>query len=203
MNIAIIGAGSIGSTLGAKWASAGHHVVFGAREPESPKTRAAIGAAGESAHADTIASAVANAEVVVFAIPGAAMAEAVGALGPKLNGKIVIDTTNQFGQPVMNSIAAIAAAAPQAAVVRAFNSLGWENFAEPVVGGVQADLFYCGPEGEPRGIAERLITDIGLRPIRVGDLGQTPLVDNIGALWGALVFGQQMGRRLAFKLLAD
>ena len=202
MRIAVLGTGNIGGTLGAKWAAAGHRVVFGARDPGSPKTRAALGTAGAGAQVDTPAGAVAGAEVVVFAIPGAAMAETVGALGAGLNGKIVIDTTNQFGQPTINAIAAIAAAAPQATIVRAFNSLGWENFAEPVADGVQVDLLYCGPDGAAREVAERLIADIGLRPVRVGDLAQAPLVDNVGALWVALVFGQKLGRRLSFKVLA-
>ena len=202
MKIAVLGAGNIGGTLGAKWAAAGHQVVFGARDPGSPKTRAALGAAGADARVDTLEHAVAGAEIVVFAIPGAALAAAVAALGAALNGKIVIDTTNQFGHPVMNGIAAIAAAAPQATIVRAFNSLGWENFAEPSIDGVQCDLLYCGPDGAAREVAERLIADVGLRPVRVGDLAQAPLVDNVGALWGALVFGQKMSRRLAFKVLA-
>jgi predicted dinucleotide-binding enzyme len=113
----------------------------------------------------------------------------------------VIDSTNQFGQPVMNGLAAIAGAAPQAAIYRAFNSLGWENFAEPVLDGTQADLLYAGPDGPGRAMVEQLIADIGLRPVWVGDLSQAPLVDNLGALWGALAFGQRRGRRIAFKVL--
>lgn len=45
------------------------------------------------------------------------------------------------------------AAAPEAAVYRAFNIFGFENFADPVFGGIHADLFYAfcaGPDGESR-----------------------------------------------------
>jgi predicted dinucleotide-binding enzyme len=59
----------------------------------------------------------------------------------------------------------------------------------------------CAPAGEAQA-AERLIADVGLRPVCVGDLAQASLVDSIGALWGALVFGQGRSRRLAFKVLA-
>ncbi len=201
MQIAIIGSGNIGGTLGAKWAAAGHSVVFGARDPQSPKTRAALGAAGAQAKVDSIAGALAMAEVVVLALPGMAVAAFAQEHGPALNGKIVVDTTNQFGQPVLNGLAAIQAAAPEATLVRAFNSLGWENFAEPVIDGTQADLFYVSHEGKARTVAEELISAVGLRPVRVGDLAQAPLVDNLGALWGALAFGQGHGRRVAFKLL--
>lgn len=201
MKIAIIGAGNIGGTLGAKWAAAGHQIVFGVRDPQSAKTRASLSAAGEGAAVASIAESLAGAEVVLLSLPGVAVPAFAQAHGPALAGTLVIDATNQFGQPVMNGIAAIQAAAPGATVVRAFNSLGWENFAEPTIDGVQVDLLYVGPEGEAQAVAEALIADVGLRPVRVGDLAQAPLVDTLGALWGALVFGQGRGRRLGFKIL--
>jgi predicted dinucleotide-binding enzyme len=34
INIAILGAGHIGGTLGRKWAAAGHDIFFGVRDPE-------------------------------------------------------------------------------------------------------------------------------------------------------------------------
>ena len=48
MNIAILGAGNIGRTLGVKWLAAGHQVTFGVRELESPKTEAARAAADKA-----------------------------------------------------------------------------------------------------------------------------------------------------------
>lgn len=197
MKIAILGSGSIGATLGAKWAAAGHQVVFGVRDPNSTKARTA----SEHGATDTIPNAIGFGEVVVFATPAGAVPEIVAAYGELLGGKLVIDTTNQFGAPVMNHLGTIAAAAPQATLVRAFNSLGWENFSEPTIDGVQIDLLYCGPHGEARTRIERLIADVGLRPIRIGDLDQAALVDAVGAIWGALVFGQGLGRQLAFKVL--
>ena len=202
MRIAIVGAGKIGGTLGAKWAASGHSVVFGARDPQSSEARSSLSAAGPGASVTSVAEALTGAEVVLLSLPGAAVAAFAGEHGTALDGKLVIDATNQFGQPVMNGIATIQAAAPGAQVVRAFNSLGWENFAEPTIDGVQVDLLYCAPAGEAQAAAERLIAEVGLRPVYVGDLGQAPLVDSIGALWGALVFGQGLGRRLAFKVLA-
>ena len=100
----------------------------------------------------------------------------------------------------MNSVDAIRSAAPAARVIRAFNSLGWENFAHPVFNGVPADLFYCSdPEAED--VARTLIADIGLKPVRLGDLDSVHLVDSVAAIWAALAFGQGRGRRLAFKVL--
>ncbi len=199
MKIAVLGAKIIGSTLARKWARAGHEVMFGVRTVDNPETQALARELG--AAVGTVAEAVAFGEAVVFAIPGGAMDETIAAHGPALAGKIVIDAANRMGGGPMNSAAAFAAHAPGAQVFRAFNSLGWENFENPLFDGVQADLFYCGPAGAGQGAVEGLIRDVGLRPMRVGDLGQAGLVDMIGSLWFALAFGQGMGRNLAFKVL--
>jgi 8-hydroxy-5-deazaflavin:NADPH oxidoreductase len=43
MKIGIIGSGNVGGTLGTRWAQAGHHVVFGSRNPESDAMRQLTG----------------------------------------------------------------------------------------------------------------------------------------------------------------
>src|SRR5579864_6310620 len=71
-SIAVIGSGRIGGGLARKWAAGGHAVTFGARSPETPalvELAEQIGAARE-----VIDSAVAQSDVVVFAIPGGEMA---------------------------------------------------------------------------------------------------------------------------------
>lgn len=200
MQIAIIGAGNIGATLGAKWAGAGHKVIFGARDPQSAKVQTALRQVGAGAGAASIEQALAEAAVVLLALPGSAVADFAARHGEALHGKLVIDATNQFALPVMNGLATLQAAAPGATLARAFNSLGWENFAEPLLGGVQADMLYCAPP-QANTTLDALISAVGLRPLRVGDLAQAALIDNLGALWGALAFGQGHGRRVAFKVL--
>jgi predicted dinucleotide-binding enzyme len=140
---------------------------------------------------------------VVFAIPGATMAETISAVGASLDGKLIIDAANNVGGKTMNSREAFEVAAPKASYFRAFNSLGWEQFDRPVVGGVQADLFFCGPDGDQRVMVERLISDVGLRPVWVGGPDEVEVVDGVLSLWFALVMKQQLGRRLAFKMIQD
>ena len=72
-------------------------------------------------------------------------------------------------------------------------SLGWENFADPVLGGIQADLFYAGPDGPTRPTMERLIGEVGLRPVSVGGPEQVVVVDAVASLWFALALGQRKG----------
>jgi hypothetical protein len=199
MKVAVLGAKIIGSTLARKWARAGHEVMFGVRTVDNPEVQALAAELGAAVGA--VGQAIAFGEAVVFAIPGNAMEETIRAHGPALAGKIVVDAANRMGGGPMNSAALFAAHAPGSQVYRAFNSLGWENFENPMFGGIQADLFYCGPAGAGQAAVEGLIGDVWLRPVRLGDIGQVELVDMIGSLWFALAFGQGMGRNLAFKVL--
>lgn len=137
----------------------------------------------------------------MFAIPGAGMAATVDAIAAELDGKTVVDATNKVGAQPMHSVDVITAAAPGAHVFRAFATLGWENFADPVIDGVQADLFYAGPEGDGDRTVSALIADAGLRPVRVGDHAQIDVVENLAVLWFAMVFQQGRSRHLAFKMI--
>lgn len=199
MRIAVLGARNVGGALARKWAQTGHEMMLGVRNVDNPETLALERELG--ATVGTVAAAIAFGEVVVFAIPGQAMEATIQAHAASLNSKIVIDAANRIGSSAMNSVADFAAHAPGAQVYRAFNSLGWENFEHPMFGDIQADLLYCGPAGASQDVVEGLIHDVGLRPVRVGDLSQVRLVDAVASLWFALVFGQGMGRHLAFKVL--
>ena len=62
-------------------------------------------------------------------------------------------------------------------------------------------MFYCGPDGAQRPAVEKLITEIGVRPIWVGDNDRAAIVDAVGSLWITLVRQSGRSRHLAFKLL--
>jgi 8-hydroxy-5-deazaflavin:NADPH oxidoreductase len=202
LRIAVLGAGNIGGTLGRKWALAGHKVAFGVTNPDSARAQKLRAELGNSVTIDLPGVALAERDVVVMALPGNAMDETIIKYAAQLDGKIILDTANRLGGGPMNSFATFQTHTPLAHIYRAFNSLGWENFAEPVFDGIQADLFYCGPDGDARKVTEKMIEDVGLRPIRLGDVEQVGLVDSVGSIWFALVFGQGKGRHLAFKVLS-
>lgn len=201
--IAVLGAGNIGRTLGRKWAAVGHTVAFGVVHPDGEKAGAVREELGERATVGTTEEALDGADVVLLAVPGAAVDELARTQAARLDGRVIVDATNRMGGGgPMNSLAVIQTRAPKARVYRAFNSVGWENFADPVFDGVAADLFYCGPEGEARDMVERLIADVGLRPMYVGGPERAEVVDGVASLWFALALGQRRGRHLAFKVLA-
>ena len=203
MHIAIIGAGNIGGTLARKWAATGHQLTLGVRDPNKPEVQQLLAELGAGARATGIADAVQGAEAVVFAVPGRSMADTVASIGDALDGKVVIDATNNVGGSVFNSVGTINSVAPRAQVYRAFNTYGWENFAAPVFDGLAADLFYAGPDGDARAVAEQLISDVGLRPVRLGGPDKVGLVDSILPLWFTLSSEVGLGRHFAFKVLSS
>ena len=117
--------------------------------------------------------------------------------GAALAGKVVIDAVNRIGAPEFDSQALIAAAAPSARYVRAFNTLGWENFADPAPG---AAMFFAA-DPEARAVAEELIAAVGLEPAFVGDATATATVDALLPLWFALVKLNGGNRRLALRIV--
>ena len=189
MRIAVIGKGNIGGSLGSKWLAGGHDVVYGARE--------ASGQGPGGAPVRSIGDALQQAEVVVLAVPGQAVPDVVGEHGAAFAGKVVVDAVNRIGAPELDSRALIAAAAPSARYVRAFNSLGWENFADPVPG---ASLFFAA-DPEARAVAEELIGAVGLEPVFVGDAAATATVDALLPLWFALVRQDGGNRKLALRVV--
>jgi predicted dinucleotide-binding enzyme len=188
MRIAVIGTGNIGGTLGTAWARAGHHVVMGSRQPDqsAQPPQADLGAALEGV------------EAVLLAIPARGVDEFLATHAAALDGTLVIDATNNVGAASANAADAITQAAPGARYARAFNTLGWENFAEPTFDGVAADLFFSAAEAD-RETVEGLIEDVGLRPAYLGP-DKHGLVDSLLPLWFTL--SQLRGtRHLALRIL--
>jgi 8-hydroxy-5-deazaflavin:NADPH oxidoreductase len=202
MKIAILGAGNIGGTLGRKWGQAGHQVLFGVRDLQSAKTISALEQA-QAAKATDVSSAIRDCEVILFSVPWKTVPAIAQENAADLNGKILIDATNNFAGPVINNLQALRNAAPDASIYRAFNSLGWEVFANPVINGHTADMFYSGPDGKPRSRVHTLIEEIGVNPIWVGENDRVHLVDNMGALWVNMVFQRGWKRHSAFKSIME
>ena len=55
MKLAILGAGSVGSTLGRVWAKQGHTVIFGVRDVNVPKVQTLLAEIGTNAEAAPLA----------------------------------------------------------------------------------------------------------------------------------------------------
>jgi predicted dinucleotide-binding enzyme len=191
MKITVIGSGFIGGILGSALARSGHVVTFGSRHPEDDQTNVET-----PARFAQISEAIEGADVVILALPGQAVAELAAQHGEALDGKLIIDATNQMAAQVSNSRSSLPDGIRYA---RAFNTLGGENMADPVFDGVQADMFFSAPETD-RSTVEVVIEGVGLRPVYVGE-DREELIDCLFRLWIALAISQGRGRRLALKML--
>jgi 8-hydroxy-5-deazaflavin:NADPH oxidoreductase len=188
MNIGIIGAGRIGGAYGKLWLNAGHAVTYGVRTPD----------ARPDMTVSSIPDAVRHADVVLLAIPGAAV-EAVTA-DLELTGKVVIDATN--GAPPGESPQRLQRSKPATRVVRAFNYYGFDLVGHAFIQGVRADAFLCGDDAKARGVVAGLATDAGFAPVDLGDLSNAGVQDSLLGVWFAL--SKRLGTRtLGFKVLHD
>jgi hypothetical protein len=193
MRIGVIGSGSVGRALGQAWGRSGHDVTVGVRD---------VATSVEGVRTGPVDEVIEIAEVVVLAVPGAAVAGLAAANAGALAGKLVIDAANRMGDERLNSLPELRDHVPGLRYVRAFNTLGWENFADPVYDGVVADLFFTASDADAEQ-AGRLIRDVGLRPVHVGDDAAVDIIDGVARLWFALVFGRGHHRRLAFRVLDE
>jgi len=191
MRIAIIGAGNVGGGLGAALAAVGHEVVFGVRDPGSEKCRAAVAAAAGSTSTSP-ARAVAGADVVVFALRWAAVPGIVAEL-PGLDGVVVIDTMNRFdGDPVRSTTEDLTELLPGARVVKAFNTIGFENLTTARSRRVPAAMFVAGDDADAKRVAMDLATELGFVAEDAGPLANAKILEGMVKVWLALA--QRHGR---------
>jgi predicted dinucleotide-binding enzyme len=163
-------------------ARAGHEVLFSfSRDRTKLETLAAE--AGEGARAGTPEEAARFGEVVMLSVPWVLVDEALQAAGT-LEGKIPIDTTNQFGRdesgnfgvldlPEGLSAAAFnARRAEGARLVKAYNTMtaGFQAEAAGRVGTDRVVMFYAGDDEGANGVVAGLIEDSGFDPVYVGSL---------------------------------
>jgi 8-hydroxy-5-deazaflavin:NADPH oxidoreductase len=95
MNIAVLGSGMVGETIGSKLVSLGHQVKMGSRSPTNEKAAAWVAKAGKGAAQGSFADAAAFGELAFNCTSGAGSAAALEAAGrDNLKGKVVIDIAN-------------------------------------------------------------------------------------------------------------
>jgi len=197
MRIAIIGAGNVGGGLGTGLAQAGHEVVFGVREPDSDKTRAALKAARGS-QATKPGDAAVDADVVIFALRWDAVPPTVTEL-PDMDGRVVIDAMNRFaGDPTRSTAQDLTELLRGAKVVKAFNTTGFENMSTATARRQKAVMFIAGDHPEANAVAASLAADLGFQPEDVGALTNAKPLEEMVKIWLALT--ERHGRSIAFAL---
>ena len=188
MEIAIIGAGTVGTALATAWSRAGHSILLGLRD--AGKHGEVIERTG--ARALSPADAAQGAEVVVLALPYPAVEPVVWELGP-LAGKVLIDTTNPVARTdhgpdlalgfTDSAAEALARLVPQARVVKTLNQVGAEimldtsGFAHPPV------MFMAGDDEDAKRVVSTLLADLGFEPLDAGPLHRARLLEALAMVW--------------------
>ncbi len=196
MKIAIIGGGHVGSALAKGLSRAGHTVLVGARNPESPAIKSLV-QDFQNITAHPINEAAEKAEVLIITTPPAAILNLALQL-EKVNEKIIIDATNSvFNKPshYQNGSKALRELTGFGHVVKCFNSTGFENMENPRYGKIAIDMFTAGNSDRGKQIASQLARDIGFAECYdFGGDEQIPLLEQLAII-------QKAGRDIAFKIL--
>ncbi len=211
MKLAIIGAGSVGGTLGSAWArKAGHDILFAVRNPAAEKTQALVRGLGGRARAGTPAEAAAFADVIVLATPWNAAEAAIRSMG-NLSGKIILDATNPLAMgPEGLSLAVghttsggemVQGWARGASVFKTLNTTGYGTMAEPAIGGVRSVMFVAGDDAAAKPKVMALVGELGFEAVDAGPLRNARLLEAHAMLWIDLALNRGLGREFAFALL--
>ncbi len=201
MDIAIIGTGRVGRVLGERWAALGHRVCFGTRTPEA----AADWVQEAGATVTQPAAAAAAADVVVLAVPGTAAEAVVETLGD-LSGKVLVDCTNPLRSdrtplPEQSAAERIAARVPGAHVVKAFNTTGSQNMANPVYPDGRLVMPICGDAADAKATVAALAEALGFVVMDNGPLRQARALEAMAFVWINQAYGQGWGADFGFSLL--
>jgi predicted dinucleotide-binding enzyme len=188
--IAIIGTGEVAGALGPEFAAQGHTVVYGSRSPGRASVARLVAATGEGASATTQSEASAQAGIVVLAVPGMLVEEITKSLGD-LSGKIIIDPTNPLQRSKLglehgvesSNGEIIQNAAPDAYVVKAFNTLNWRTMVDPDESGGPVSIPLAGNSGSAKKTVAKLVAEMGLEPIDVGPIEYAHWVEGMLILW--------------------
>jgi len=207
MKIAVIGTGSVGGTLGRRWAELGHSVCFGVRDVADADARALVAKIKGDVRLASVSDAAKDAEVVVLATPYAANAAAIASAGD-LSGKILLDVTNPIGANFTLAVGyttsgaeEVAKLAPRARVIKAMNQVGFEVMANPIFAAGKPVMFVAGDDAAGKKVVLDLVSALGFEAIDAGELAIARLLEPYAMLWIHLMARRNMGRSFAFALL--
>jgi predicted dinucleotide-binding enzyme len=205
MNIAVLGSGMVGATIGGKLIQLGHKVRMGSRAANNEKAAAWVKANGANASQGTFTDAAAFGEIVFVCTSGAGTLGALKQAGAdNLKGKLLIDISNPMefskGMPPTLSVCnddslaeQIQRAYPEAKVVKSLNTLNAQLMVNPsLLAGGDHSIFMSGNDaGAKAKTAEILREWFGWKDILdLGDIttarGPEMMLAAWLRIWGSL-----------------
>lgn len=201
MSHAVIGAGRLGRALGLALEAKGLEVLFGVsdlrRDPDFvTESRSPV---------LSVSAAIERAKVVVLATPF----EAALALASEVSdweGRVLVDATNpvapsggglQFDRTTSGA-QQIAMRARGARVVKAFNTIGFENYANPQTDAGGLFLPVAGDDPEARQYVKALALALGFDAVDLGPLAMARYMEPFAMVWMATAQRGGFGRAFGF-----
>ncbi|MGB7981103.1 MAG: NADPH-dependent F420 reductase [Candidatus Nanopelagicales bacterium] len=156
--VSIIGTGNMGQAIASVATRGGHTVeLIGETDTTKPVTG----------------------DIVILAVPFAAISDVLTARGASLAGRIVVDITNPLDFATFDSLtvpadssaaAEIAAALPDSRVLKAFNTTFAATLASGAVGPLTTTVLIAGDDTDAKATLAQVVTDGGLNAIDAGGL---------------------------------
>jgi len=167
--ISILGKGNMGSTIAGLAEKAGYTVeAFDSSDADRPVTG----------------------DIVVLAVPYAALSDIVSQRADQLVGKVVVDITNpldyQTGSlvvaPDSSAAAEVAQAVPSARVLKAFNTNFGPTLAAGTVGDTPTTVLVAGDDEGAKAQLSEFVTAAGLNSADVGPLSRARELEALAVL---------------------
>jgi 8-hydroxy-5-deazaflavin:NADPH oxidoreductase len=207
MDVTIIGTGNMARAIATRALAGGHSVTVLGTAAE--KAQALAGELSGDVRAGQIGDAL-DGDVVVLAVWYQAVSDVLDRYRGQLDGKVVVDITNPVDtdtyEPLTidaGSVAQeIAAIAPGAKVVKAFNTTFAGTLVKGEVAGEPLDVFLAADDQDAKNAVSQLVSDGGLRPIDAGPLALAHQLEALGYVNMAIqpALGTNYGS--AIKILA-
>ncbi len=195
MKVGVLGSGNVGQVIATGFADLGHDVKMGTRDPSKLKGWLER-AKGKKASVGTFEDTARFGDVVVVAVEGAVIEQALRLAGPaNFAGKTVIDVTNPLdfsaGMPPkllygFNTSAGekAQAAIPEANVVKTLNIVGSARMISPKLDEGEPDMLLCGNSEAAKKQTERILRDFGWKNITdLGGIEQSRVMEPMSILW--------------------
>jgi predicted dinucleotide-binding enzyme len=191
MDITIIGTGNMARGLATRALAAGHSVTL--LGTETAKAEALADELSGEVRAGQVGDPLVG-DVVALAVWYAVVDDVLRRYGDQLDGKVLVDITNPIDvesfEPLEleagSAAQEIAAKAPGARVVKAFNTTFAGTLGEGRVAGHPLDVLIASDDAEAKQTVSRIVADAEMRPIDAGPLKRARELEALGYLHMAL-----------------
>lgn len=213
--IGVLGSGDVGRSLAKGFRRGGHDVMIGTRGAASPGLSEWLAGEGTGISAGTFQETAAHGDLLALALLGDIAEDVLKGVGPDaFSGKVVIDAMNPLdfseGFPPRLSVCGrdslgerVQRAVPDAKVVKAFNTIGYQHFVDPrFAEGVPTMLIAGNDPGAKAAVAD-VLADFGWpESVDLGGIEGSRELEALCITWLKIAAARGGSFDHGFKLLA-